>query len=194
VTPADRLVPDGHERTTLQDGISHMHQNVASAPFLAPLVSRDLIWLLDVFGDDMDGSERIERAQKAVALDQGFVCAHSRLALATALVGDWPRARRAADEALAIAETVDRHDDPLVEALALKVAVSSKSATRTPPPPPGEATSTLWQRVGAVSGGSRAGWSRPSPRQLRSWPGTHSIPILRVREAPRPPWLDPTWM
>jgi len=123
VTPAERFVPPGQERATLQNGISHIQQSLASTPFLAPLVSRDIVWLFDVYGDAMGGSERIERADEAVVLDGGFMSAHTRVALATALVGDWVRARRAADEALAMAETEDRHDDPLVEALAVKVAV-----------------------------------------------------------------------
>ena len=126
-TPAGRLVPPGREHATLRDGIARLQQDVASTPFLAPFASRDLVWLIDVFGDAMEPGERVERAHEAVALDPSFVCAHTRVALAAALAGDWVRARRAADEALAIAETVDRHVDPVVEALAVKVAVGCLS-------------------------------------------------------------------
>lgn len=123
VTSADLLVPPGQERSVLQTGILDADREVAGSPFLGRLVARDIVWCLDVFGDEMGLLEQLALARHAVELDPDFACAHVRVALIAALVRDWGCARTSAAAALSTAKAVSRHYDPMIEALAAQMAV-----------------------------------------------------------------------
>ncbi|MBD2551018.1 hypothetical protein H6G65_15780 [Microcystis elabens FACHB-917] len=85
---------------------------------LRPLLSRDACWLLDVFGDSLPLQKRIWLASQAVEYDQGFVCAHTRLALTSALAGHRSEAAVAAEKARIIAAGISLFHDAELEATA----------------------------------------------------------------------------
>jgi hypothetical protein len=124
VTAAYRLSRPGEERTVLQDGIRKMEGELVSSPFLAGLVARDIVWYLDVFGDEMPLIEQLDYARRAVQLDSDLGCARSRVALIEALLGDSKGSLRAVTAAIDMAGSVeDLHPDAMFEALATGIAV-----------------------------------------------------------------------
>jgi hypothetical protein len=123
VTSADLLVPPGRERSVLLTGILDADRAVSRSPFLGRLVARDIVWCLDVFGDEIDLHEQLALARHAVALDRDFACAHVRVALIAASGRDWGCARTSVAVALSSARAVSRHQDPMIEALAAQMAV-----------------------------------------------------------------------
>ena len=74
VMPADRLVPTGQEAAVLYAGILDTESRMEELPFLRPLVARDLIWYLDVFGDELPLRDQRDLARSAVAIDPAPQC------------------------------------------------------------------------------------------------------------------------
>jgi hypothetical protein len=116
----DLLLPDGQEADILEAAIRRSAGQVA--PF-ERLAARDIGWYVDVFGDAVTVDRRLAMIERALRLDDDFAGMHARLARTSAAAGSFRQARRAAERARQIAVSVDRHDDPLLEALASTVAV-----------------------------------------------------------------------
>ncbi len=137
---ADRLVPAGSEEEVLASGIRSLDREAARFPFLGPLLARDICWQLDVFGDGMTLEDQHAEAGRAVALDPDFAGARARLARLSPL-GRRSQAPTESSQATRLAGTVDRHDDPLVEALATDLASGCLAAVLGSPgsrPSPGQ--------------------------------------------------------
>ena len=124
VTPADRLVPTGREADVLYEGVRRTETDAGDLPFLRPLVAHDIVWYLDVFGDDLPIGEQRDLARRAVALAPDFMGAHTRLALSAALMGDRRAAAAAAATAVGIGRTVKGSPDAPFEAFATQVVVA----------------------------------------------------------------------
>ena len=124
VAPADRLVPRGGEAGVLYAGIRRLETEVDDFPFLGPLVAHDIIWYLDVFGDELTLGDQRDLARRAVALAPDFMGGHTRLGLATALIGDHREAAAAAETAVGIGRTVNGSPDAPFEAFATQVVVA----------------------------------------------------------------------
>ena len=124
VTPADRLVPTGSEADVLYAGIRRTETDIDDFPFLRPLVAHDIVWYLDVFGDDLPLGDQRDLARRAVALAPDFIGAQTRLALSAALIGDRQEAATAAETAVGIGRTVNASPDAPFEAFATKVVVA----------------------------------------------------------------------
>ena len=99
------------------------HSFDGEAPFRRRLLSRDLCWCLDVFGDELDARERLRLARDAVALDGDFSGAAARLARLAARSGDLDEARSAAERASSLAKPVQRFADARFDAVATELAV-----------------------------------------------------------------------
>lgn len=127
IVRADTLIRDGDARDVLRAGIDAGRRQPGSWP---KLVARDACWCLDVFGDELALDEQLGLARVAVERDPAFAAALARLARVATLAGDWPSARAAAAQALAIVATVDRYDDPLLEALTTDLAATCMAAIR----------------------------------------------------------------
>jgi hypothetical protein len=123
ITPADRLVPTGRERTVLSSGIQQDERDLTEFAFLGPFVARDIAWYLDVFGDAVPLGEQLDLARRAAALDTDSVGIATRLAQLAALHGNWQEAAAAASAAVHLGRTVEANPDVLVESLATQVAV-----------------------------------------------------------------------
>jgi hypothetical protein len=123
VIPASRLVPPGEEGTVLSSGIRRAETDTAELPFLRPLVARDIVWYLDVFGDGVPLRGQLDLARRAAALDPDSMCVTARLAHLSALHGDRQEALAAAAAALRMSRGVEGNPDVLVESLATSVAV-----------------------------------------------------------------------
>jgi hypothetical protein len=119
----EHLIPPAERAGVLRAGIAEIRSEVGTHPFLAPFVARDLLWYLDVFGDRLPLKEQLGLARQAVELEPEFVSAQAHLALVASLLGRWEEAKAAAVDAERVAQGVDRHQDPLFEALAVGVAV-----------------------------------------------------------------------
>lgn len=135
VVRADRMVPAGEERDVLRRGIAERSSEAATSPAWSALLARDICWYLDVFGATEPVPAQLELVEHAVALDPDFSGVLARLARIAAVSGDQRLAQEAADRAVRIAETVERHGDPLVEALATEIATKSFALVRGPMPP-----------------------------------------------------------
>jgi hypothetical protein len=130
VIRADRLVAAGDAREVVRVGIEDRIRDAATTPGWPGLLARDICWYLDVFGDTQPVQSQLELITQAVELDPDFSAALARLARIAAVSGDWRLARHAAGQAVGIAETVDRHGDPLVEALATETATECFAVVR----------------------------------------------------------------
>lgn len=101
--------------------IERVERNADQAGCLRPLISRDLSWFLDVFSDDSTPGEQRRLASLAAEHDPDSCGALNREALWSAILGDHPAARDCSMRALERAALADRHDDPLVESLAVSI-------------------------------------------------------------------------
>jgi hypothetical protein len=119
---ADMMVPAGRERAVLLGGIAERQQQGGMSKLWGGLLAHDVCWCLDVFGDTLPLGERRQLARRAVACQPEFVAAHARLARIAAVAGDWRSARDASARAVQLAESVDVHEDALMEALATDIA------------------------------------------------------------------------
>ena len=129
VIRADGMIAAGLEADVLRERIDEQQRAAHTPPFLRSLLSRDICWGIDVFGDaDSPPMQRV-LATQAVHLDPEFGGAHARLARAAILSADVEAARSAAARATRIAEAIDRDPDPLVEALATSIAVECFALT-----------------------------------------------------------------
>ena len=137
---ADRMVPPGRERVVLRTGIAASRRHAADAQFFSALVARDICWCLDVFSDTMPLGQQQSLARRAVELDAGFLAAQARLARVAALAGDWRSALRAAGHATRIGQAAERHDEPLMEALATDIACKCIAAVQGRLRPPTDAS------------------------------------------------------
>jgi hypothetical protein len=126
------LVAQGQERNVLHSGIAEQRSRAAASSFLRVLTARDICWCLDVFNDTLSLAEQAELARWAIGLDPGFSGALARFARIATLSGDWRSARHASARAMRIAESAERHDDPLLESLATDVARGCFAAVRRP--------------------------------------------------------------
>jgi hypothetical protein len=123
VARADTLAAAGSERDVLLAGIADGRRLADDSLFWRRVTARDLCWCLDVFGDTLDLGQQRELASTAVALDPDFCGALSRFGRVAVLAGDRRRARAATARAIALAEQVSRHDDPMFEALCSDLVV-----------------------------------------------------------------------
>ncbi len=110
-------------------GLQETKEAAESHPFLKSFVARDLVWLLDVFGDRLTLTEQQALAREARDFDPDFVGTNTRLGLLAALLGDWSTARDAVAKAESIGRTVDVHQDALFEAQATRVVVECIALT-----------------------------------------------------------------
>jgi hypothetical protein len=118
VARADTLSPRGEEREVLLAGIAAVSAGRKPSRLERRLTARDICWLLDVFADTLSLDEQRALAKQAAALDRDFCAALSHRGRTAALVGRPREAVKATARAIMIAEQVERHDDPLFEALA----------------------------------------------------------------------------
>jgi len=114
---ADTLGRQGEERAVLLAGLAEDRSLAARSEFWRKLTARDICWFLDVFGETLSVAEQHALAREATSLDPDFCGALSRLGRAAALAGDGRAARKATRRAVRTAEHVERHNDPLFEAL-----------------------------------------------------------------------------
>lgn len=128
VTRADYMLPKGDEFDVLRRGIAKHRLEAATDPGLTNLLTRDICWCLDVFSDTLPPREQFALAKEAVEIEPEFGGALARLARVAILAGDVRTGLDAASRALSIAESVDRHPDPLLEALATEVGVKCLAA------------------------------------------------------------------
>jgi hypothetical protein len=119
---ADRFGPDGRKAQVLRQWIEQGLRARRGAEWLPPFLARDICWYLDVFGETVPRRERLALARRAVDLEPDLVGALARRARLAALSGLHREARASARRAIRQAETVKRHADPLMEALASRVA------------------------------------------------------------------------
>ena len=131
---ADELVAAGEELDVLRLGIQRRLPDAREPGFWRPLVARDLCWCADVFADALTVGERRGHAHLAVGLEPDFGGAAALEARMAAMDCDFGAAHRLAERALAVAETVEAHPDPLVEALATDVAVRCLGLVAGSPP------------------------------------------------------------
>ena len=129
VTRADRLVAPGAERDALRGAIARHLESDATDGFWGGLVARDICWCLDVFADELPLADQCGLARQAVTREPDFGAALARLARVASIAGDVRTSLDAAARAVQIAETVTRHPDPLVEALATDIAVKCLAAS-----------------------------------------------------------------
>ena len=116
---ADRFAPVGGEGQILAQWIERHREDPG---WLAPFVARDICWYLDVFGDDLKPRRRLRLARRAARLEPDFTAALARQAREAALLGRRKEARTAARQAVALGRLAARHSDPLVDALAARIA------------------------------------------------------------------------
>lgn len=128
----DCLVAQGQERKVLQSGIAEQRSRAVASNFWGALTARDICWCLDVFNDTLSLAEQAELAHWAIELDPGFSGGLARFARVATLLDDWRSARDASAQAIRIAESAERHDDPLMESLATDVARGCFAAVRRP--------------------------------------------------------------
>jgi hypothetical protein len=131
VVRADELATPGEERDVLLAGIAARRPR-AETTLQRRLLARDTCWCLDVFGEELALDERLRLARDTVELDD-FSGGAARLARLAAVAGDLSAARAAADRALTLAESVERCDDALLEALASDVVVRCFATVRSRP-------------------------------------------------------------
>jgi len=169
VTRADALLPPDRLAATLRSGIDDLEPKVTDSPWLAPLVARDIVWSLDVFGDGLPPLEQLALGLRAISLDPDYGAAHCRVAVLAALCGDWEASRRSAAAALRLGEAVTRHDDPLLEALVATAVVGCLAAVLE----------------GPGVGRSSSDVSLPGPRRAveqleKTRPGEFNLPDILV--------------
>lgn len=123
LVPADRLAPAGREHEILWAGIEQGLRDAKQPGVFRSLLSRDICWYLDVFGEGMPKTERRALARQAVQLAPDFSGAVARLARISALAGMTREATRMSARALNMAEAAEVHDDPVVEGLATMMMV-----------------------------------------------------------------------
>lgn len=133
---ADEMVPDGQELEVLLEGIARRRGQAASSLWWRALLARDICWCLDVFGESLPLTVQHGLAREAVGLDPDLSGAAARLARIEIMAGEPACAEAAAARAREIAESVDLHSDPLLEALATDVAVKCLAVVRAGPRPP----------------------------------------------------------
>jgi hypothetical protein len=115
------VLPESAVRQGFHELIERVERNADQAGYLRPLISRDLSWFLDVFSDDSAPDEQRRLARLAAEHDPDFCGALNREALWSAVMGDHPASRDCSMRALERAALADRHDDPLVESLAVSI-------------------------------------------------------------------------
>jgi hypothetical protein len=125
VARTDSLVPAGEERECILSGVAGATELASLSELWRKLTAHDLCWLLDVFGDTLDLSKQHDLAAKAVRLDPEHCAALCRLGRIAALAGKRRSALKATTHAIAIGEQIDSHDDPLFEALATHIVVTT---------------------------------------------------------------------
>jgi hypothetical protein len=125
VAQTDTLVPAGEERESILSGIAGGTELASRSELWRKLTAHDLCWLLDVFGDTLDLSKQHELAAEAVRLDPEHCGALCRLGRIAALAGKRRSALKATTHAIAIGEHIESHDDPLFEALASHIIVTT---------------------------------------------------------------------
>jgi hypothetical protein len=118
------VMPEASLRRRFTKHCHLMRKEVARADFLRPLMARDICWFLDVLSDELPPDEHLRLAHEAVEYDPDFCGALNRKALGLALAGDHQGSRVCSRKALEMATQADRHDDPLVESLAVSIAAS----------------------------------------------------------------------
>lgn len=124
---ADRFAPEGGEAQMLADWIEGHREDPG---WLAPFVARDICWYLDVFGIDLKPRRRLRLARRAAALEPDFTAALARQAREAALLGRRKEAGTAARRAVALGRLAARHSDPLVDALAARIAAECLALSR----------------------------------------------------------------
>ena len=129
LVPADRLAPADRAHEIVRTGIERGLRDTKGWGAFRPLLSRDICWYLDVFGEELPKAERRDLARQAVHLQPDFCGAVARLARISALVGSTRDATRASARALGMAEAAEVHDDPLVEGLATAIMVGCIALT-----------------------------------------------------------------
>ena len=143
----DALVEGGRELDVLREGIRLRTPEARAPGFWSGLVARDASWCADVFADRLSLRDRRDLAELAVELEPDFAGALSLAARVAAMDGDDRRAREAAEHARAAAEAVDRHGDPLLEALATEAATECLAAAGARAPRTGQARARLPARA-----------------------------------------------
>jgi hypothetical protein len=123
VTSVEQLVPIDQRFEILRAGILDIRRASDASPFLRSFAARDIVWLLDVFGDRLSLDEQLAHAREAERLDPEFMSARTRVGLLAALLGRWSAARDAVAVADALGRATDRHQDALFEARASGIAV-----------------------------------------------------------------------
>lgn len=132
IVRADTLAPEGEERDVLLAGIASRHQDAARSSLWAGLSARDICWCLEVFGETLSLEQRLELAKQAVRYEPSLTAATAQLARNAALAGDDRQALHAAADAVVAARGAERNDDPMLHALATKVAVGCFASIRAP--------------------------------------------------------------
>ncbi len=123
LTRTDAFLAAGEELELLRAGIETRRREVDAHSFWRPLLSRDICWYVDVFGDGLSVAEEHRLAREAAELDPRFSGAASRRARAAAALGHDEEAVNAVAAAMKLAEPVERADDALLEALASDIVV-----------------------------------------------------------------------
>ena len=129
LVPADRLAPADRAHEIVRAGIEQGLSDTKGWGAFRSLLSRDICWYLDVFGEELPKAERRDWARRAVHLEPDFCGAVARLARISALAGATRDATRASARALGMAEAVEVHDDPAVESLATTIMVGCIALT-----------------------------------------------------------------
>jgi len=123
VTRCDELCPDSTDRVPVEASIAMMEAAGADRPYLLPFVARDACWWADVHADRVGAEEMLGMLRRATRADPAFAAAWARRARTAARAGRASEARRAVRRAEVLARADQRHDDPLVDALAARVVV-----------------------------------------------------------------------
>ncbi len=128
VTRCDELRPDSTSHAQIEASITWMESAGADRPFLLPLMARDACWLADVYTDQIEAGELLQLLRRATRADPGFAAAWARRARTAARMGRTAEARGAVRRAESLAAADQRHDDPMVDALAARVVVEACGA------------------------------------------------------------------